>query len=261
MGVPLVFLQTRQDCLYPAAQLLECLWSRCPFGADALAPCWLCQSCSHSQLPGSSSALLWEAVSSLRSLHRASWAVATSLRGSVGSPYNRQLKGAIDLELKQMPLVGQMPEGCWDYTQCCVCLAPSQRLKPCELDSCLPHTGSVAVWTSHSQLLWNLLTAVLHIPPSLLSKIGALSKIGTSLAVGTKVWIAKPPFLTDINTFLSIIPKMPLGEPVENRIAEMWQLPIKSNRERLTWRVNWNAQQFSSSSAKVCFTMSATQQD
>lgn len=44
-----------------------------------------------------------------------------------------------------------------------------------------------AAWTSHTQLLWNLLTAVLHIPPSLLSKPGALSKLGTSLGEGAKV--------------------------------------------------------------------------
>lgn len=66
------------------------------------------------------------------SLHRASWAVATSLRASVGTPCHRQLKRAVDLKLKQMPPTGQMPEEHWDYTQCCVSpsLAPSQKLKP-----------------------------------------------------------------------------------------------------------------------------------
>lgn len=75
---------------------------------------------------------------------------------------------------------------------------------------------------------------------------------------GNKILSCKTPSLTDIDTFLS---RMPLGECVENRIGTMCQLPTESSRERLTWRVNWSAQQFSSSSAKVCSTMSETQQD
>lgn len=91
-----------------------------------------------------------------------------------------------------------------------------------------------------------------------LSKIGILSKTRTSLGVGVKAWAAKTPSLTNIYVFLS---PFPLGESVENAIVMMYQLPTKSNRERLTWEVNWNAQQFSSSSAKVCLMMSETQQD